>query len=90
MLFDVVDGIVGILHYIVQQCGHDRRGTETDFLADNLCNCDRMHDVRLARTTAHAMVSRFGKLERPEDNLDLLAVVAAQISIQKILVGFLD
>ena len=36
------------------------------------------------------MVSRFGKLERPEDNLDLLAVVAAQISIQKILVGFLD
>ena len=46
---DVLDGVLGVLHHIVQECRHHGIGFKFQFLGDNTRHCDRMDDIRLTR-----------------------------------------
>ena len=48
LCFDILDGVVGVLDYVVQQSGADAGGTQSYFLADDGRHRQRMHDVRFS------------------------------------------
>ena len=68
--------VVGILHHVVQQRCHDRLDAEADLVDDDFCHCDRMQEVRLARTAPYPLMSLFGKEECPFDKVPVLILLA--------------
>ena len=84
-VFDVLYGIVRILHHVVQQGGADGGRAQSDFIAHNFCHGDGVHDVWLARTSLDALVGVVGKVERLGDNLHALTVLGGQIVVQQLL-----
>ena len=75
-VFYVFDRVVGILHHVVQQRCHDRLDAEADLVDDDLCHCDRMQEVRLARTAPYPLMSLFGKEECSFDEVPVLILLA--------------
>ena len=50
-------------------------------------NCDGMHNVGLARETAHALVGLLGKIESLVDDVHMLAMMGCQISVYEVLIS---
>ena len=66
--------IVCVLHYIMQQRGADAGAAQSDFLAGYLRHGYGVHDIRLARETAHSLVCLPRKVVGLLDDFDVLAV----------------
>jgi acanthoscurrin-2 len=79
---DVLHGVVGVLHYIVEQRRADRGGAKAYLLAGDFRHRYGVEDIRLAAAAADTLVSRFGKPVGPLDYLHLLAVVGGQIAVE--------
>ena len=47
-LTDVVDGVVGVFHHIVQESGNDRISTQLQLNGDDGSHGDGMDDIRFA------------------------------------------
>ena len=73
-VLDVLSGIVGILHDIMEQGGTDTCRTESNLFAGYLCNSNRMHDIWLTRETAHSFVCLTGKIECLGDDIHFFAM----------------
>ena len=84
MLPDVVHGVFGVLHHIVQQCRAYACGAETYFLAGDFRHRYGVHDIRLAGAPADAFVCLAGESEGSLDNLHLLAVIAFEVAVEKV------
>ena len=80
MLLDVVYGIVGVFHHIMEQSRADTRRAEAYLARGYAGHGDRVHDIRFARTAAHTLVGLLGKLKCTLDDFDFLAVVAVEIT----------
>ena len=87
---DVLDGVLGVLHHVVQQRRHNRGRAEAYLLAGDFRHCDGVENVRLARAAADAGVSVLGEPVGPLDYLYFLAVVAGQIAVEHIAESFVD
>lgn len=84
VLADVVDGVVGVLHHVVEQGGAYRRGAKPYLAARYARHGYGVQYVGLARAAAHAAVGLFGKAVGTLDYLDFLAVVARQIACEQL------
>ena len=73
-ILDILCGVVGIFHHIMEQGRTDTGRTQTHFLAGYLGYRNGVHDIRLARQSAHTFVSLSGKVECLGDEINLLAV----------------
>ena len=82
-VLDVLHGVVGVLHHVVQQGRADGGGAHADFVHHDARHGQRVHDVRLARTAADAFVRRVGEVERLGDKFHLLAVVRGQVVLHQ-------
>ena len=83
---DVLNGVVGVLHHVVEQRRADRSRSKSYFLAHDASHLDGVHDVGLARAAAYACVRRLGKFKCAFYYLHFLAVIARQIAIEEILI----
>ena len=61
---DILYGIIGVLHYIVQECGADTCRAESHLLYGDASHGDRVHDIWFARQPAHTFVRLSGEVER--------------------------
>ena len=84
-ILDVLHGIVGVLHHVVQQGCADACGAKSHFGAGDLCHGYGVHDVWFARESSHAFVCLPCKVERPCDDVHLLAVSCGEIVVQQML-----
>ena len=82
---DVLHGVVGVLHHVVEQGGADTGRAQSDLRTGDLCDGDGVHDIRFTRQTAHAFVGLFGEVEGLGDQIDLLAMARCQIAVQECL-----
>ena len=73
-VLDVLNGIVSILHHIVQQGRTDTGGAQTYFGTSDLGYGNGVHDIRLTRQTTHPLVGLAGKVKRFGDEIHLLTV----------------
>ena len=73
-VLDVLCGVVGVFHHVVQQGSTDTGRAQSHLLTGYLGNSDGVHDIGLARQTAHAFVCLSGKVECLGDEIHLLAV----------------
>ena len=64
--------VVGILHHVVQQRGYNGLNAQTDLVDDDLCHCNRMQEVRLARAASYPLVCLFSKEEGSFDEVPVL------------------
>ena len=85
MMVDVFDGKFGIFHHVVQKGSANGGRAQTDFAAAYFGHCQRMHDVRLSRTTLDAAVSLFSKAKSLGDDVYFFAVVTVEIFLQQVL-----
>ena len=61
---DVFYRIVCVFYHIMQQGCTDAGRAQSHFFASDLCHCDRVHDIWLARQSAHSFVRLAGEIER--------------------------
>ena len=73
-ILHIFNRIVGIFNNIVQQGCTDARCTQSHFLAGNLCNGNRVHDIRFTRQAAHALVCLSCEVECLGYDVNLLSV----------------
>ena len=73
----VIDGICGILHYIMEQGRYDGFISKTDIAHNDLGHCDRVKYVWLSGASSDAFVSFIGKIECLLDHVQLRQVIAA-------------
>ena len=73
----VIDGICGILHYIMEQGRYDGFISKTDIAHYDLGHCDRVKYVWLSGASSDAFVSFIGKIECLLDHVQLRLVIAA-------------
>ena len=83
----VLNGVVGVLHHVVEQCSTDARRTESHLLAGDLRHGDGVHDVWFARESAHAFMGLSGEVERFCDNVNLFPVAGVQVGIEQMVEG---
>ena len=89
-VLDILHGIVGILHHVVEKsCTYTRR-TESHLLASYLRHCDGMHYIRFARQTPNTLVRLLGKVECLGDKIHLLAMSRLAVCVQQMLVCTID
>ena len=86
-IVDVFHRIVRVFHYVVEQGGADAGAAQSNALATDLGYSDGMHDVGLARETAHALVGLLGKIESLVDDIHMFAMMGCQISVDEVLVS---
>ena len=84
-VLDVLDGVVGVFHHVVQQGGADGGGTQSDFSTHNLGYGDGVQYVRFTRTPLDAFVRLVGKVECLGDDFHTLAVLGGQVAVQQVL-----
>lgn len=84
MLLDVLDSIVGVLYDVVEEGCANACRSQSNLAAANAGHGDRVHDVRFAGATPYTFVGFAGKLESALDNLDFLAVVAGEVTVQQL------
>ena len=89
-VLDVLHGVVGVLHHVVQQCGTYTRRTESHLLACYLRHGDGVHDIRFARQTPNTLVCLFGEIECLGDKVHLLAMSRLTVCIQQMLISTVD
>ncbi len=85
---DVLDRIVRILDYIVQERRADACAAQADVLAGNLCHGNGVHDVWLARKSTDTLVRFLCEVEGLVDDFGVLAMVRCQIGVYQMLIGF--
>ena len=85
VVLDVLDGVLGVLDYIVEQRGAYRGGAQPNLLAHDAGHGNGVEYVGLARTTAYALVGLFGKFECTLDDLYFLAVIGVEIPVEQFL-----
>ena len=61
---DVLNGVFGVFHNVVEQRGANRGGAQSDFLADNFCHCNRVKDVGARRSGAVCHCARLSQKDR--------------------------
>ncbi len=81
-VLNVLGGVVGVFHHVVEQCRTDARRTETYLLRCNLCHGDGVHDIWFARQAAHTLMCLSCKVECFGDDIYLLAVARVQVGVQ--------
>ena len=79
---DVFYRIVCIFYHIMEQCCADAGRTQSHFFTGNLCHGDRVHDIRFARQSAHALVRLTGEVEGFCHDIYLLAVSRAEVGVE--------
>ena len=82
----ILHGILGILHYIVQQRAYNTGGAEPHLLANDYGNRQRVQYIRLTATPAHAFMCLFGEVKCLFDAFHLTAMVTRQIGIDQLVV----
>ena len=90
VLLDVLDGILGVFHHVVEQRRAYRRGAESYLLRRYLGHGNRVHYVWLAAAPADTSVGLLGKAVGALYHLDFLAVVAPQIAVHEVCEGLFD
>ena len=73
-IFDVLDCVVGILNYIVEQCRTDGCTAKSNLGTDNPGNSQRVHDVRFAGETTDTFVCLLRKVESLGDDFNFLSM----------------
>ena len=71
---DIIDRVVGIFNHIMQQGGYNGFITKADIADHNLCNCNRMQDIRLSRTPSDTFMGLIGKIKCLLHNFKLIHV----------------
>ncbi len=74
-IFNILYGVVGVFHHVVQQCRTYGSRPKTYLVTDNLCHSNGVHDVRLARTTLDALVCLVSEVECFGYYFDALAML---------------
>ena len=86
---DVLGGIVGVLHHVVEQGGTDAGAAQPYLFACNLRHGDGVHDVGLAAEAAYALMGLLGKIEGLADGLHIAVVARVEVCLFQVLVGLL-
>ena len=77
----LIEGVVGVLDRVVQECGCDRHRSDAE-LGQDLRDCDRMRDVRFARLAELALVrtvgDEVGALDQTDVGLGVLRLDGAR------------
>ena len=73
-LADVLNGVLGIFHHVMQECRHHGIGTKFQFLSYNTCHGNRMNDIRLTRLAFLLLVCLGSQFVCVADKLHLLVI----------------
>ena len=84
-VFDILDGVIGVFHHIVQQGGADGSRPQPYLIAHNLRYGDGVHDIRFARAAFDSLMCLIGKIECLGYYFDTLAVFGCQVIVQQFL-----
>ena len=89
-VLDILGGVVGIFHHVVQQGGTDTHRAEPHLLAGYLGHGDGVHDIGFARKSSHSLVCLTCKVECLGNQVYLLLVSRGRIGLQQMFKGIID
>ena len=75
-MLHILHRVVGILHHVVKEGCNHRFYAQTYLVNNNLCHCNRMQEVRLARTASYTLMCLLGKEIGTLDEVPILLVFA--------------
>ena len=84
-ILDVLDGVVGVFHHVVQQGGADGGGAQPYLVAGDARHGDGVHDVRLAGAPLDAAVGLVGEVERLGDDFHPAAMLGVEVVAEQLL-----
>ena len=83
---DVLYGVVGVLHHVVQQGGTDARAAKPYLLAGYLRHGYGVHDIWLSRQPSHPLVCLLCKVEGLVYDVNVLAMSRHEVGLYQMLV----
>ena len=88
-ILDILHGVVGILHHIVQECCAYAGATQSYLATNDLCHRQGVHNIWFARETAHSLMRLTCKFECFFYGSNLLAMWRCQIRFYEAIIGLL-